>query len=31
MLFSCRITFPYKGETRSFEAMPDWAQPGETE
>ena len=31
MLFSCRITFPYKGETRSFEALPDWAQPGETE
>ena len=31
MLFSCRITFPYKGETRSFEAMPDWAQPGKTE
>ena len=31
MLFSCRITFPYKGETRSVEAMPDWAQPGKTE
>lgn len=26
MLFSCCITFPYKGETRSFSAMPDWAQ-----
>lgn len=25
MLFSCRITFPYQGETRSFEALPDWA------
>ena len=25
MLFSCRITFPYKGETRQFEALPDWA------
>lgn len=25
MLFSCRITFPYRGETRSFEAMPEWA------
>ena len=26
MLFSCRITFPYKGETKSFEVLPDWAQ-----
>ena len=26
MLFSCRITFPYGGETRSFEAAPDWAE-----
>lgn len=25
MLFSCRITFPYKGEIRQFEALPDWA------
>lgn len=25
MLFSCRITFPYKNETVSFEAKPDWA------
>ena len=25
MLFSWRITFPYKGETRQFEALPDWA------
>lgn len=24
MLFSCRITFPYKGETKQFEALPDW-------
>ena len=24
-LFSCRITFPWKGETRSYEALPDWA------
>lgn len=24
MLFSCRITFPYQGETRSFETLPDW-------
>ena len=23
-LFSCCITFPYKGEERRFEAMPDW-------
>ena len=25
MLFSCRITFPYRGETRHFEAYPEWA------
>ena len=25
-LFSCRITFPWKGETRSYEALPDWAE-----
>ena len=25
MLFSCRITFPWKGETKTFEAKPDWA------
>ena len=24
MLFSCRLTFLYQGETRQFEAMPDW-------
>ena len=24
MLFSCCITFPYKGEERRFEAMPEW-------
>ena len=24
MLFSCRLTFPYKGQIRTFEAMPDW-------
>ena len=23
-LFSCRITFPWKGETRTFEAFPEW-------
>ena len=26
MLFSCRLTFPYRGETKTFEAYPDWAQ-----
>lgn len=26
MLFSCRITFPWKGETKRFEAYPLWAQ-----
>ena len=25
MLFSCRITFPWKGEAKIFEAKPDWA------
>ena len=24
-LFSCRISFPYKGETMVFEKLPDWA------
>ena len=24
MLFSCRITFPYDGEIRTFTARPDW-------
>lgn len=24
-LFSCRITFPYQGNMRSFEKLPDWA------
>ncbi len=24
MLFSCRITFPYKGNTYRFESLPDW-------
>ncbi len=24
MLYSCKITFPYRGETVSFESMPDW-------
>ena len=26
MLFSCRITFPYKGNTCQFSAMPEWAK-----
>lgn len=25
-LFSCRITFPYRGTTTMYEALPDWAQ-----
>ena len=25
MLFSCRITFPWKGESKIFEAKPEWA------
>ena len=25
MLYSCGLTFPYKGETMKFESMPDWA------
>lgn len=26
MLFSCKITFPWQGKERSFEALPDWAE-----
>ena len=26
MLFSCRITFPWGKETKTFEAFPDWAK-----
>ena len=26
MLYSCAITFPYKGETKVFEHLPDWAK-----
>ena len=26
MLFSCRISFPWRGETKTYEAMPQWAQ-----
>ena len=25
MLFSCRLTFPHQGQSRSFEKLPDWA------
>ena len=25
MLFSCRITFPYKGKIHCYTALPDWA------
>ncbi len=25
MLFSCSLTFPYKGESKRFEALPSWA------
>ena len=25
MLYSCRITFPFKGKTQVYEAYPDWA------
>lgn len=26
MLYSCKITFLYKGKPHSFESLPDWAQ-----
>ncbi len=26
MLFSCKISFPYHGENKSFEALPAWAE-----
>ena len=26
LLFSCKITFPWKGQERSFEALPEWAK-----
>ena len=25
MLFSCCITFPWKGETKTYSSLPDWA------
>lgn len=29
MLFSCRLTFPYQGQPRTFQTYPTWALPGE--
>ena len=26
MLYSCRLTFPYKGKTVTYESYPDWAK-----
>ena len=26
MLFSCRLSFPWKGENRTFQALPPWAK-----
>ena len=26
MLFSCRVSFPWQGSLRSYEALPDWAK-----
>lgn len=26
MLYSCKITFPYKGESVSFESLPEWCE-----
>ena len=31
MLYSCKITFPYKGKTCSFESLPPWAEIRSTE
>lgn len=25
MLFSCKLTFPYRNQTQSFEVLPEWA------
>ena len=27
MLFSCCLSFPWNGETRRFQVLPDWAKP----
>ena len=29
MLYSCRISFPWRGESMSFEALPDWSRPSQ--
>lgn len=29
MLFSCRLTFPHKGQPRTFQTYPAWALPDE--
>lgn len=29
MLYSCCISFPYKGKKHSFSSLPEWAQPAE--
>lgn len=31
MLFSCRITFPYKGKIHRYNALPQWAAQAELE
>ena len=31
MLFSCRLTFPYKGKTYRFTALPQWAEGAKLE
>lgn len=31
MLFSCRITFPYKGKIYRYSALPQWAEQAELE
>lgn len=31
MLFSCRITFPFKGKTHRYCALPDWAKDAKLE
>jgi len=31
MLFSCRITFPYKGKIRRYSALPAWAESTQLE
>ena len=28
MLYSCRITFPWQGKPKVFEALPDWVSSG---